>query len=56
MSKIVPLNPKRYLLHKAILTILRVIEDLPNSQKQNGETKKYTPNERSREIPLKIIT
>ena len=48
----VPLGLTGHLLHKAILPRLRVIEDLPSTQKQtqrgsqNGETKKHIPYEK----------
>ena len=32
---------------------MEVITNLPNTQRQNGGTKKYAPNERTREFPRK---
>ena len=38
--------------HKAIITSLRVIEDLPNTQRPSGAWgTKNIPNERTREVP-----
>ena len=42
-----------HVYHKTITTILGVRADLPNTQRQNGKTKKHAPNKTTREITRK---
>ena len=53
--KIALLNLTKHLHHKTIITTLGVIVDLPNTQRQKGETSKYDPNEIRRKFPRKRI-
>ena len=53
--KIVPLSPTRQVHHNTIIKNLRVIADLPNTQRQNRETKKNAPNKKSPEKELNEI-
>ena len=46
ICNIVPLRSTRHLYRKAIITNLGVIADLPNTQRQNEETKKYASNKK----------
>ena len=57
--KIVPLSHTKHIHHKAI-TSLGGIAHLPKhrenkKRRQNRETKKYAPKEKTREIPRKRI-
>ena len=60
IREIAPLSLTGHLLCMAIILRLGDIADPPNTQKQtqrgrqNGETKKYAPNERPGEFPRKI--